>query len=95
MEGEVREKIQSGMMVDWHGRIKEKKTCNEPRKQHLSTPITRNNVITRAAQVDSAKEPKRSELMPATSPTLSPTLSAITAGLRGSSSGMPKSHLPT
>jgi hypothetical protein len=33
--------------------------------------------------------------MPATSPTLSPTLSAITAGLRGSSSGMPVSTLPT
>ena len=33
--------------------------------------------------------------MPATSPTLSPTLSAITAGLRGSSSGMPCSTLPT
>ena len=31
----------------------------------------------------------------ATSPTLSPTLSAITAGLRGSSSGMPTSTLPT
>ncbi len=33
--------------------------------------------------------------MPASSPTLSPTLSAITAGLRGSSSGMPASILPT
>ena len=33
--------------------------------------------------------------MPATSPTLSPTLSAIVAGLRGSSSGMPASTLPT
>ena len=33
--------------------------------------------------------------MPAQSPTLSPTLSAITAGLRGSSSGMPTSTLPT
>ena len=33
--------------------------------------------------------------MPATSPTLSPTLSAMTAGLRGSSSGMPCSTLPT
>src|SRR4030042_94283 len=33
--------------------------------------------------------------MPATSPTLSPTLSAMTAGLRGSSSGMPASTLPT
>ena len=33
--------------------------------------------------------------MPAQSPTLSPTLSAIVAGLRGSSSGMPCSTLPT
>ena len=33
--------------------------------------------------------------MPAQSPTLSPTLSAITPGLRGSSSGMPASTLPT
>src|SRR3989344_7088292 len=33
--------------------------------------------------------------MPAQSPTLSPTLSAITPGFRGSSSGMPTSILPT
>ncbi len=33
--------------------------------------------------------------MPAQSPTLSPTLSAIVAGLRGSSSGIPASILPT
>ena len=33
--------------------------------------------------------------MPATSPTLSPTLSAMVAGLRGSSSGMLASTLPT
>ena len=33
--------------------------------------------------------------MPAQSPTLSPTLSAITAGFRGSSSGIPASTLPT
>src|ERR1700683_1898346 len=33
--------------------------------------------------------------MPAQSPTLSPTLSAMTAGLRGSSSGIPASTLPT
>ena len=33
--------------------------------------------------------------MPATSPTLSPTLSAMTAGFLGSSSGMPDSTLPT
>lgn len=45
--------------------------------------------ITRAAHVDSANEPKRSALMPATSPTLSPTLSAIVAGFFGLSSGRP------
>ena len=33
--------------------------------------------------------------MPAQSPTLSPTLSAITAGFRGSSSGIPASTFPT
>ena len=33
--------------------------------------------------------------MPHTSPTLSPTLSAITAAFLGSSSGMPASTLPT
>ena len=33
--------------------------------------------------------------MPATSPTLSPTLSAMVAGFRASSSGMPCSTLPT
>jgi hypothetical protein len=33
--------------------------------------------------------------MPAQSPTLSPTLSAITPGFRGSSSGIPASTLPT
>ena len=33
--------------------------------------------------------------MPATSPTLSPTLSAMATGLRGSSSGIPASTLPT
>lgn len=35
---------------------------------------------TKAAQVDSAKEPNKSAPIPATSPTLSPTLSAIVAG---------------
>lgn len=51
--------------------------------------------MTKAAQVDSANEPKRSALMPATSPTLSPTLSAIVAGFLGESSGNPASILPT
>ena len=35
---------------------------------------------TRAAQVDSAKEPNKSAPIPAISPTLSPTLSAMVAG---------------
>ena len=51
--------------------------------------------ITKAAQVLSAQEPNKSAPIPATSPTLSPTLSAITAGFRGSSSGIPCSTLPT
>ena len=38
---------------------------------------------------------KRQAPIPATSPTLSPTLSAMTAGFRGSSSGIPASTLPT
>ena len=37
----------------------------------------------------------KSAPIPATSPTLSPTLSAITAGFLGSSSGMPASTFPT
>ena len=51
--------------------------------------------ITSAAQVLSAQEPNKSAPIPATSPTLSPTLSAITAGFRGSSSGIPCSTFPT
>lgn len=51
--------------------------------------------MTNAAHVDSANEPKRSALMPATSPTLSPTLSAIVAGFFGESSLRPASILPT
>ena len=38
---------------------------------------------------------KRSAAIPAQSPTLSPTLSAITAGFLGSSSGIPASTFPT
>lgn len=50
---------------------------------------------TRAAHVDSAKDPKRSAPIPATSPTLSPTLSAIVAGFLGESSGRSYSSFPT
>ena len=60
-----------------------------------SSPSEDTEATTSAAQVASAKDPKRSAPMPAMSPTLSPTLSAIVAGLRGSSSGMSCSTLPT
>ena len=52
-----------------------------------------------AIAIDAIIEPqydsKISEPIPATSPTLSPTLSAITPGFLGSSSGIPASILPT
>ena len=44
-----------------------------------------------AAMMDPTYDSNRSAPMPAVSPTLSPTQSAMTAGLRGSSSGMPAS----
>ena len=47
------------------------------------------------ARVALAYDSCKSAPMPATSPTLSPTRSAITAAFRGSSSGMPFSTLPT
>ena len=48
-----------------------------------------------APMFSAAVDSKRSAPRPAQSPTLSPTRSAITAGLRGSSSGIPASTLPT
>jgi hypothetical protein len=50
---------------------------------------------TRAAQVDSARDPKRSDPIPAISPTLSPTLSAMVPGLVISSSLRSLMTLPT
>jgi len=50
---------------------------------------------TRAAQVDSAREPNKSAPIPAISPTLSPTLSAIVPGLLGSSSFKSLHTFPT
>jgi hypothetical protein len=44
---------------------------------------------TSAAHVDSANDPNRSAPIPAISPTLSPTLSAMTPGFEGSSSSSP------
>ena len=51
--------------------------------------------ITRHAQVDSAREPKRSAPIPAMSPTLSPTLSAIVPGFIMLSSSRSYTTLPT
>ena len=48
-----------------------------------------------APTFSAAVDSKRSAPRPAQSPTLSPTRSAMTAGLRGSSSGMPASTFPT
>ena len=47
------------------------------------------------AIIDPQYDSKISEPIPATSPTLSPTLSAITPGFLGSSSGIPASIFPT
>jgi len=58
-------------------------------EQFPAFPIKLVEEMTKAAQVDSANDPKRSALIPATSPTLSPTLSAIVAGFLGLSSGNP------
>jgi len=49
---------------------------------------------TRAAQVDSAREPNKSAPIPAISPTLSPTLSAMVPGFKGESSGSFSPTLP-
>lgn len=44
------------------------------------TAINEAPETTREAEVDSAKDPNKSDPIPATSPTLSPTLSATVAG---------------
>ncbi len=62
-----------------------------PRPKTGKSAIPRIMAPTFSAAVDS----KRSAPRPAQSPTLSPTRSAMTAGFRGSSSGMPASTLPT
>ena len=58
----------------------------------LTSP--KGNAITNVAAIAAILESNKSAPIPATSPTLSPTLSAITAGFLGSSSGIPNSTLP-
>ena len=57
--------------------------------------ITATDAKVTAEIIEPTYDSNKSEPIPATSPTLSPTLSAITAGFLGSSSGMPASTLPT
>ena len=66
----------------------------------VKVPVTPEASTATAARVtaeiiDPTYDSNRSDPIPATSPTLSPTLSAITAGFLGSSSGIPASTLPT
>lgn len=63
----------------------------------LSVPKEDSDEITKAAQVDSAKDPNKSAPIPAISPTLSPTLSAITcnAHTRSLSLNHLNSHIRT
>ena len=60
----------------------------------LYTREPSDDAITRADVIAATFESKRSAPIPATSPTLSPTLSAITAGFLGSSSAIPSSTFP-
>ena len=71
------------------GKIAPKTPYDSPEFDTASIP----SVI--AAINDPTYDSNRSAPIPATSPTLSPTLSAITAGFLGSSSGIPASTLPT
>ena len=67
--------------------------ARSPRPPMTSSDIV--EAIAMVAIIAPQYDSKMSEPIPATSPTLSPTLSAITPGLRGSSSGIPASTLPT
>ena len=61
----------------------------------MFSPVSvRPDAITSADAMAATLESKRSAPIPATSPTLSPTLSAITAGFLGSSSAIPSSTFP-
>ena len=63
-----------------------------PPKLSIET-ISRPRII--VANIVATYDPNKSAPIPATSPTLSPTLSAIVAGFLTSSSGIPASTLPT
>ena len=61
--------------------------------KYIASVVVINSVdvdpTTNAAHVASASDPNKSAPIPAISPTLSPTLSAITPGFEGSSSSNP------
>ena len=63
-------------------------------KQNIILISPSGSAITNVAAIAAMLESNKSAPIPATSPTLSPTLSAITAGFRGSSSGIPNSTFP-
>jgi len=65
------------------------------RPQNLSSVTATDTQSIIVASIVLTYEPKRSAHIHATSHTLSPTLSAITAGFLGSSSGILASTLPT
>jgi len=66
------------------------KRASVPRTSSMEVEET-----TRAAQVDSARDPNKSAPIPAISPTLSPTLSAMVPGFYGESSGRSIRFFPT
>ena len=63
------------------GAYEDAKSRDEKGEHELGPAVGNVATTTRAAHEASAKEPKRSEPIPATSPTLSPTLSAMVAGI--------------
>ncbi len=79
----MQKKIPKAMIIKGYMKLE---ISNE---QFPEFPIKLVDEMTKAAQVDSANDPNKSALIPATSPTLSPTLSAMVAGFFGLSSGNP------
>ncbi len=74
-------------------------TASEPmtsgNRMICSLPVNNSDPKSMTEMAETTYVSKRSAAIPAQSPTLSPTRSATTPALRGSSSGMPASTLPT